>query len=256
MRYLVVGSFKGKFNERLPGFAKDERIDTVVSLGDFKTLECAAAAYDFFSAYPTIEVPGYRDLVHARMIEDIESRRKKNETMPVNKKHNEALEFFRSEKALAALKAPVEATRPCSFVRYFSLDKARLGNTFKTAVSYAPLACTNGSKNEEQEWLPQHFRCHLLDREDYIENFKEMEKLDLSIMIVSEGSEQRYVRYSETNLVGAHAAAKAGDIHKLEKDALHLINPGDVVSGHLAIIDTEAVEDGVVVPYLTFYALS
>ncbi len=255
MRYLLLASFKGDFPQRLHGFARDARIDAVVSLGDFYTPECAVAANALLTAYPSVEAPGYRDVAYGQLIAELERHVDADQTTPLDGKYSEAVKFMKEPKALAALRGPLERTRADSFVRYVSLDKRNLGDVYRTALSYSPLACTEDSKVAPKDGLPQHFRCRLLDRKDYNENFKRMYELGLRIMIVSEGSEQRYVALCDKDLIGANELAQKDVVHKLKRGSLHLINPGDVVSGHVAVINTEIAEEGVIVPQLTFHVI-
>lgn len=256
MRYAIMSDYHGANLEALevPEFLEEMKVDTIISLGDFDQTRTMRQYMALRGKYQVIEVPGNHD--YAILLgQTIYSG-----TMLAQGKTCEALnrELYADRDALAYMKRLVDYQAPGRIgnaIRLF-LDEDSLGRAYPTIVVHGALAGNMQSFPDCPESLRDVW-ARLDSDDDHAANFKAMDGMGARVMLRGHDHEPAYV-YMDAD--GIHRErAHDGTAHRLLPGKMHVINPGAMYNGLLAMIDTdlgkEGFWEGERVPVLTHHCL-
>jgi predicted phosphodiesterase len=256
MRYAIMSDYHGANLDGLgvPEFLEEMNVDSIISMGDFDQTRTIRQYLALKARYPTVEVPGNHDLA-VLLDQTIFSGTMLAQGKTVHELHRE---LHADRVALAYIRKLVDGSPPGregNGMRMF-LDGQRLGEKYPALVIHGALAGDMDSFPECPEGI-RDIWARLLSDDDHSANFREMEKAGISVMIRGHDHSPAYV-YRDAG--GIHSeSGRDGAAHRLLPGRMHVINPGAIYDGWVAVIDTDADRDGFWegerVPVLTYHCL-
>jgi predicted phosphodiesterase len=232
MKYMIFGDFHGKDLQKLEKTLLIENPDSLISLGDFDQVETIRKFMDIEKKLlkegkEVIKVPGNHDYA-VQKNELIISSSLNGKGKNSYQLHDE---LFRDKEAYDYLSNMVNSD---FFIRGF-LDKGRFSEKYPFVVVHgAYFGNMSSCRSCQDEIKPLWNR--LISEEDFHLNFDELRKRKEKIMIRGHDHLPVYAVKDSTREDIEYAVS--GDKYELDGEKEHIINPGALLYGHFATIDT------------------
>ncbi|HYD02834.1 MAG TPA: metallophosphoesterase [Alphaproteobacteria bacterium] len=255
MKYALFGDVHDRDLGELEKALDFHKINSIVCTGDFDSVRSIRQFMELEEKYLSEGksvhiVPGNHDYALLRN-EPLVSKQLKMQGKEIKDYYNELLnnpEIYAYLDNLASEYSLSKTGR-----KIFYLDENNLGKNYRTVVVHGGYSGSLSSYLNCPEGLMElWFRINPKYEEDYLKNFEIMKEKGDKIMIRGHDHYALYASYSESlgkiikNMPQLH-----GTDYLLKPDRLHIINPGALVDGFYAILDTE--EDKF--PVLKYYNL-
>jgi predicted phosphodiesterase len=241
MRYTLIGDLHGTDLSKLENALGPENADVLVCTGDFDQTRTIHQFMELEQKYlkagkSVIKVPGNHD--HALLTGlEINSGAIRRQNTNFDELYDELLEDSEAWSYITRLVKSSDPRVTNNHVKTF-LDKQRFGEEFQTVVMHGAY---DGNLTSLRFCPPdvKNLWYRLRIEEDHRKNFEVMKQKGYRAMIRGHDHYPEYAYQDSSGRIVSDRPGESEAEYVLSKDKMHTINPGALLNGHFATIDTE-----------------
>lgn len=230
MKYLIVSDIHGSSLEPLKKILEMKKVNKLICLGDFDTIECIEDFIDLEKKFNGITVPGNHEHSHFHKVAinsgEMQKKGYSSIQLQVELDSNEACKMW--------VKSLLQ-----NFSKTFKIDRTK----HDTMAIHGGLGGANNGQ-------PAELWNRMMNNVDFEKNLQEMKKKKIWLMLRGHDHVPQYV-YSSPVRKLVIQTPEPGLKTLLSQEMMHIVNPGAYCDGYYAMIDTDY--PGEVEPMLSFH---